>query len=113
MVMTMKNSILWDVMPCGCCLSQCFGGMYHRHLQGGKNQQARNNISSNCWLLLTDSFHPDDEAVHSFETSARTRATWQDIPEDGILHCACFFPYGWSVCKVEHMVRQQSINARL
>jgi hypothetical protein len=26
MVVTMKN-VFWDVMPCGSCKNQCFGGM--------------------------------------------------------------------------------------
>jgi hypothetical protein len=25
-VVTMKNAIFWDVMPCGCCENQCFRG---------------------------------------------------------------------------------------
>jgi hypothetical protein len=49
-VVTMKNAILWDVTLCGSCKNQRFGGMYCLHHQGEKNQQARNNVSSN-WQL--------------------------------------------------------------
>jgi hypothetical protein len=39
----MKNAVFWDVMSCGSCKNRCFGGTYHFHYQGEKNQQARNN----------------------------------------------------------------------
>jgi hypothetical protein len=42
----LKIFIFWGVMPCGSCKTQRFGGMYCLH-QGDKNQQARNNVSSN------------------------------------------------------------------
>jgi hypothetical protein len=32
-VVTMKNAIFWDVMPCGCCKNQLFGGTYDLHHQ--------------------------------------------------------------------------------
>jgi hypothetical protein len=43
---TMKNAVFWDVMPCGSCKNQCFGGTSHVHHQGDKNRRAR-NASSN------------------------------------------------------------------
>jgi hypothetical protein len=42
----MKNTVLWDVMPCGLCKNRRFGGNYRLHHQGEKNQRARNNVSS-------------------------------------------------------------------
>jgi hypothetical protein len=45
--MVMKNVLFWDVMPCGSCKNRRFRGTYHLHHQGEKNQQARNNVSSN------------------------------------------------------------------
>jgi hypothetical protein len=43
----MKNAVFWDVTPCGSCNNLRFGGTFHLHHDSGKNQQARNNVSSN------------------------------------------------------------------
>jgi hypothetical protein len=43
----LKNAVIWDVAPCGCCKNQHFGGMYCLHHHGDKNRRARNNVSSN------------------------------------------------------------------
>jgi hypothetical protein len=42
MVVTVKNGVFLDVMPCGCCKNQHLGGMYHQHLQGENSQWTRN-----------------------------------------------------------------------
>jgi hypothetical protein len=42
-----KNAVFWDVTPCGSYKNQHFGGTYRLHHQADKNQQARNNVSSN------------------------------------------------------------------
>jgi hypothetical protein len=44
---TMKNTVFWDMTPCGSRENQRFGGENRPHYQGVKNQQARNNVSSN------------------------------------------------------------------
>jgi hypothetical protein len=46
MAVTMKNAVFWVVTPCYSCKNECFGGAYHLHHQGEKNQQA-GHISSN------------------------------------------------------------------
>jgi hypothetical protein len=38
MEMTMKNAVFWDIVPCGSCKNQRFGGTQRLHHQGGKNQ---------------------------------------------------------------------------
>jgi hypothetical protein len=43
---TMKNAMVWDVMPCGSCKNRRVGGSYRLNHQGDKNRPAR-NISSN------------------------------------------------------------------
>jgi hypothetical protein len=45
MAVTMKNTVFWDVTPCGSCKNRRFGGTYHLHLHGDKNQRVRNNVS--------------------------------------------------------------------
>jgi hypothetical protein len=33
-----KNGVFWDVMPCGSCKNQRFGGTWHLLHQGDKNR---------------------------------------------------------------------------
>jgi hypothetical protein len=42
-VVTVKNAIFCDVMPCGSCKKEGTYCLYH---QGGNNQQARNNMKN-------------------------------------------------------------------
>jgi hypothetical protein len=39
-----------------------------------------------CWFLARVFFYPEDEAIHSSETSVHTRSTRRHIPENGIFH---------------------------
>jgi hypothetical protein len=64
-VVTMKNAVFWDVMPCRSCLNRHFGGGTLRM-----------------------------EAIRTYETSFQTRSTRRHIPEDGILHIkTCISPF--------------------
>jgi hypothetical protein len=85
---TMRNAVFWDVTPCGSFTDRRFGGTYRLHCQGGTNQRARNNVSSNKQptivflrsvrrLLVTANVVPSspilvtlmNEAIRSSETS--------------------------------------------
>jgi hypothetical protein len=45
-VVTMKNVVHLEVTLCGSCKNQQFGGIFCLLHQSGKNQRARNNVSS-------------------------------------------------------------------
>jgi hypothetical protein len=75
MAVTMKDAVIWGVTPYGSCKNRRFGGTYRLHHQGGKNQRARNNVST---LMIAE--------IRSSETTVLTRATRRHIPQTGILH---------------------------
>jgi hypothetical protein len=56
-----KNAVFWDVMPCGTYKYRGFGG-----------------TSIVVTLMM--------EVIRSSETTTLKRATWRNIPEDGILY---------------------------
>jgi hypothetical protein len=51
-VVTMKNAVFWDLMPCGSCKNLHFGGMYRLHHQGDKNRRAMNSVLLRSVLQL-------------------------------------------------------------
>jgi hypothetical protein len=87
----MMNAVFWDVTSCGSCRNRRFGGDCFLHLQGRKNQQARNNVSSS--LLLSANVVPRQqalptlkmEAIRCTETLVLTRSTRRHILENAIL----------------------------
>jgi hypothetical protein len=95
--MTMKNRAFTGVTPRGSCKNRRFGGTYHLNHQGKTNQRAR-NVSGVLQLLVTANVVPSllicftlmIESILSSVTSALTRVTRCQIPEDGILGSVMF-----------------------
>jgi hypothetical protein len=87
-------------------LNRRFVGAYRLHHQADKNRRGRNNVSSNLQpkhgrilrLLVTADVLSSPifvilmmEEIRSSKTSVITKATFRNIPEDGILYLMCFF----------------------
>jgi hypothetical protein len=45
---TMKNAVVWDVVPCRYCVNRRFGGIYHIHFQNRKILEEGTSVSR--WL---------------------------------------------------------------
>jgi hypothetical protein len=95
---TLKNSVFWDVTPCGSCKNRRLGGNHLLHHQGEKNQRDRSNVSSifrrvHQLLVIVNVicspmilFTLIIEAISSSETSVLTRATKNHIAKEVNLH---------------------------
>jgi hypothetical protein len=70
---SVKNTVFWDVAPCGHFVNRRFGGTYRLHLQGRCHRS---------WMAFTRKM----EAIRSSETSVDKIPTVRHIPEDGLLH---------------------------
>jgi hypothetical protein len=86
LAVTMKKAIFWVVIPCGSCKNQCFGGTWH--LSSVRQLLVMANIVPSSLILVTLIM----VVLRSSETLVLTRATWRNIPKDGIL-CIFMFPY--------------------
>jgi hypothetical protein len=79
-----KLVIFWDIAPCSPYMNRCFGGTYHRHLQGRKSAEQETSESSS--FLLGWYWTLKMEVIRSSETSVHIRSTRRYIPEDGNFH---------------------------
>jgi hypothetical protein len=88
---TMKNSVFWDVVPCGCSKNRRFAGTLRFYHQSDKSSIVF--LRSVRRLLVTANAVPSSpilvtllmEALRSCETSLITRVTRRNIPEDDLL----------------------------
>jgi hypothetical protein len=84
MAVTMKNAIFWDVMPCGSCNNQCYGGAYCLHASMLPLPVTANIVPSSL-ILVTLMM----EAIRSSETSVLTRATRHNIQKMAFFKFQC------------------------
>jgi hypothetical protein len=90
----MKNVVYWDVTTCGSCKNRRFGGTCHYFISVTRigehtvflcsllRRLVIANVVPNSLILVT----PILEVIPSSETSVLARATWLNIPVDGIFH---------------------------
>jgi hypothetical protein len=112
--MTMKNSVLWDVTPCGSCKNRCFGGILRLHFRCDKNRRVflcsvrRLLFTANipCSLILVALMM---EAIRFSETSVLTRVTRRNISEDGILHSLQYLQASYQILTREHQILHYNV----
>jgi hypothetical protein len=94
----MKNAVFWDITLCYVALvrtdvSEELGASIIRvticELETTLVVTSASVASYGVCSYFTDSCHPDDGGVTFLDTSVLTRATWRNMPDDGILHSHC------------------------
>jgi hypothetical protein len=83
-----KNAFFWDVTPCDFCKNRCFGGIRVTRISELGTTLAITSTEAYCEEIprLPILVPLMMEEIHSPEMLVLTRATWHNIPDDGILH---------------------------
>jgi hypothetical protein len=96
------DAVFWDVVLCSSSKNKRFGELYRLHHQDEKISGLGTTLTviSNVFPSSLVVFILMMQAISSSETFVLTRATWRQIPEDGILPSHCcenLKPYNYSL----------------
>jgi hypothetical protein len=95
----LKTAVFWDVMPCGSCKNQCFGGTYLPHHQDERISELGTLAVTSHWstlwraaficsmlIIFTLMIEANTFLWNIGSYKSHTVSQCPSVPEDGILH---------------------------